>query len=229
MQDTVFDDYRIASANENVINLEVPLVVLLRALRSCASASDATLRLTKRASDNAPILCLTITTSSNSSISAGNTLVTQEIPVRVLSSASVEGIREPMCPEPEVHVVLPPLAHIRSVTERLNKLSSKPFSSHVTNGGEGSRLILSANMAGQFKMRFANDVVKVESLWKGLNNPNTSADQIPGTGERPQDEFAKVTVDGRDWGKVLKVGGLAKKVIACRFFLDFCQLKCSGD
>lgn len=226
MQDTVFDDYLIASANENVINLEVPLIVLLRALRSCASASDATLRLTKRASDNAPILCLTITTSSNTSISAGNTLVTQEIPVRVLSGASVEGIREPMCPEPDVHVVLPPLAHIRSVTERLNKLSSKPSSSpHASNSSEGSRLILSANMAGQFKMRLANDAVKVESLWKGLNNPNMDATP-DNTGERPQDEFAKVTVDGREWGKVLKVGGLAKKVVACRF--SVCLLKYNG-
>lgn len=85
-------------------------------------------------------------------------------------------------------------------------------------------------MAGQFKMRLANDAVKVESLWKGLNNPNMSVDQVPdSTEERPQDEFAKVTVDGREWGKVLKVGGLAKKVIACRFFLDLCQLKLSGD
>lgn len=216
MQDTVFDNYRIASANENVINLEVPLVVLLRALRSCASASDATLRLTKRASDNAPILCLTITTSSNSSISAGNTLVTQEIPVRVLSGASVDGIREPMCPEPDVHIVLPPLAHVRSVTERLNKLSSKSSLS-AGNSSEGSRLIISANMAGQFKMRLANDAVKVESMWKGLSNPNMNSGQAPDSPEeRPQDEFAKVTVDGKEWWKVLKVGGLAKKVIACK-------------
>lgn len=218
MQDTIFDDYRIASANENVINLEVPLLVLLRALRSCASASDATLRLTKRASDNAPILCLTITTSSNSSISSGSTLVTQEIPVRVLSGASVDGIREPMCPEPDVHVILPPLAHIRSVTERFNKLSLGSSSSRVSNGSDASRLILSANMAGQFKMRLVNDAVKVESLWKGLNNPNMDLEQAPqSTGDRPQDEFAKVTVDGKEWGKVLKVGGLAKKVIACKF------------
>lgn len=137
--------------------------------------------------------------------------------MRVLSSASVDGIREPMCPEPDVHVILPPLAHIRSVTERFNKLSLGSSSSRVSNG-EGSRLILSANMAGQFKMRLVNDAVKVESLWKGLNNPNMDLDQaLQSTGDRPQDEFAKVTVDGKEWGKVLKVGGLAKKVIACKF------------
>lgn len=73
-------------------------------------------------------------------------------------------------------------------------------------------------MAGQFKMRLVNDAVKVESLWKGLNNPNMDLDQaLQSTGDRPQDEFAKVTVDGKEWGKVLKVGGLAKKVIACKF------------
>lgn len=152
-------------------------------------------------------------------------MVTQEIPVRVLSGPSVAAIREPTCPVPDAQVTLPPLAHIRSITERFNKLSHKSFS-HAGDGGEGSRLIISANKLGDFKMRLAgNDAVKVESLWKGLNSSGMNSGGIPGStdnpagtaGPGPEAVFVNVTVDGREWWKVLKVGGLARKVVACKF------------
>lgn len=66
-----------------------------------------------------------------------------------------------------------------------------------------------------------NDAVKVESRWTGLNNPGMNLSQISGSAEnlasmmRSREEFASVTVDGREWAKVLKVGGLARKVVAC--------------
>ncbi|KAG0640212.1 checkpoint protein Hus1/Mec3 [Tuber brumale] len=202
---TLFDSYVITSANSNIINLEVPLSPLHRALRSCASASDATLRLTKRSSDNAPILCLTITTTTN-------TLVTQEIPVRVLSPASVANIREPTCPEPDVHIILPSLQSLRSVVERFNKL-------------DASKIAIAANMNGEFKMRLdGNDAVKVESVWTGLMNPLLDPEHVPGGVEnhpsatREKSAFAWVRVDGKEWGRVLKVGGISRRVVAC-----FCE------
>ncbi|PWW80482.1 Hus1-like protein [Tuber magnatum] len=203
--ESLFDSYIITSANSNIINLEVPLSPLHRALRSCVSASDATLRLTKRSSDNAPILCLTITTTTN-------TLVTQEIPVRVLSAASVANIKEPTCPEPDVHIILPSLYSLRSVVERFNKL-------------DASRIAIAANMNGEFKMRLdGNDAVKVESVWTGLMNPLLDPEQVPGGVEnhpsttREKSEFAWVRVDGKEWGRVLKVGGISRRVVAC-----FCE------
>jgi HUS1 checkpoint protein len=174
------------------------------------------LRLTKRAADGVPILCLTITTASTSNFIAGSTLVTQEVPVRVLSVASVEMIKEPEAPEADVHIYLPPLSQIRSIAERFNKLSTFSTSS------EPVRLILSANMSGDFKMALKGGEVSVESKWRDLQNP-VLAEAVENREGHPstirdQSQFATVRVDGREWAKVLKVGTLAKRVVAC-----FCE------
>jgi HUS1 checkpoint protein len=213
---TLFEDYRISSANSNIINLEVPLAPLHRALRSCASASDAVLRLTKRASDGVPVLCLTITTASTSTFLSGSTLVTQEVPVRVLSATSVESVHEPQTPEADVLIYLPPLGQLRAIVDRFNRLSS--FSSSE----ESRKLTLSANMDGEFKMAVnCSGEVKVETKWRDLQNPQlaegTSVEAHPST-KREKKAFASVRVDGREWAKVLKVGALARRVVAC-----FCE------
>ncbi|KAF8457249.1 checkpoint protein Hus1/Mec3 [Terfezia claveryi] len=220
-QDTLFDDYRIASAAQNVINLQLSLDTLHRALRSAYSASDASIRLTKRASDGAPVLCLTITTMTSSSrlsapvLSSGNTTVTQEVPVKVLSASNVVDLVEPTCPEPDVHIILPPLSQLRAISERFNRLTG---SSSVS---DSHRLLLSANMQGEFKMQIETDVVKVESLFRGLVNPELDPMQIEGGIEnhpstrRDRAEFAEVRVEGKEWVRLLKVYSIAKRVIAC--------------
>jgi HUS1 checkpoint protein len=50
------NDYICQSKTENMINLEIPLDTLHRALKSCSSAADTTLRLTKK--DNNAYLAL---------------------------------------------------------------------------------------------------------------------------------------------------------------------------
>ncbi|TGZ84816.1 Hus1-like protein [Ascodesmis nigricans] len=198
---TLFDEYRITSANSNIINLEVPLSLLHRALRSCSAAVDAVLRLTKRASDGVPILCLTITTSIS-------TLVTQEIPVRVLSAASVEGLREPEIGEADANICLPPLTQVRAIAERMMKLSS---------AGNDGKLILAANWKGEFLMRLeGGEMVKVESRWRDLQNPVTEdSDQQQDLSDEEASRFKQVRVDGREWVRLLKVGVLARKCVAC--------------
>ncbi|KAI5806626.1 checkpoint protein Hus1/Mec3 [Peziza echinospora] len=225
-QDTLFEDYRIASASENVINLELPLDTLHRALRSCASASDASIRLTKRASDHAPVLCLTITTVTAASrlsapvMASGNTTVTQEVPVRVLSAASVANICEPTCPEPDVHIILPSLSQLRAISERFNRIAL----SQASGSRDNHKLLLSANMQGEFKMRLDTDAVNVESLFRGLMNPELDPSQIEGGLEnhpstrREKEDFAEVRVEGKEWVKLLKVYSISKRVIAC-----FCE------
>lgn len=206
---TLFDDYKIVSANNDIINLEVPLSLLYRALRSCSSAHDAILRLTKRATDGAPILCLTITTNIS-------TLVTQEVPVRVLSAASVDGIREPEIGDADANIYLPPLPQVRGIAERMMKLAAGA-------GGDG-KLVIGANWNGEFLMRMdGGDMVKVESRWGGLQNPITAEDdeemgggsRIEAMGEEEKARFREVRIDGREWVRLLKVGVLAKKTVAC--------------
>ncbi|KAI5820121.1 checkpoint protein Hus1/Mec3 [Pyronema omphalodes] len=208
----LFEDYIVTSANNNIINLEVPLDRLHKSLRSCASASQAVLRLTKRASDGSPILALTVTVASASDFLAGSTLITQEIPCRVLSASTVELIQEPQAPESDVHIFLPPLSRVRGITERFNKLSTFSLSE------DRYKLLLSANMAGEFKMALVGAEVKVESKWHDLQNPvladSENREGHPST-VRSQTEFAQVRVDGREWAKVLKVQGLSRRVVAC--------------
>src|SRR5699024_9042055 len=62
-QDAIFEESTyILDSNSGVINLEVPIGALHRALRSAIGVSSAQIRLTKK--DNVPLLALTILSSS---------------------------------------------------------------------------------------------------------------------------------------------------------------------
>ena len=274
-QDTIFETYTIQSATENnTINLRIPLASLLRALRSAASASSASIRLTKK--DNIPLLSLTIVTNnlassrpatsittttlnpdedpfpveSNAEDSFADpfaepngqgffphdreTTITQDIPVIVLAPATVASIHEPQCPQPDVHIMLPPLSQLKTVSERFTKLALST-SSAASRGrasdapSSQSRLILSANAHGILRIGVETAALKIESRWKGLVNPELDPEQVEGgeegvrghastrMKEREGDEaWSVVRVEGRDWGRVLGVGRLGGRVIACK-------------
>ncbi|KAK7526485.1 checkpoint protein Hus1/Mec3 [Phyllosticta citriasiana] len=255
--DAIFDldQYNIQSAADNVINLEVPLAPLQRALKSALSATSASIRLTKK--DNIPLLSLTIVTASlgtthaplpggpsdefgfgeNGAISdrERETIVTQDVPVRVLSAITVEGIHEPRCREPDVHILMPPLLQLKSISDRFTKLAVA-----AARGGAGStatsvgpRLEMAANMHGCLKLSIRTDAMNISSVWTGLSNPELDPSVIAGGEEgiadhpstlmrqlgsadgRSEEGWAKVRIDGRDWGKVMSVGRLEGRVIAC--------------
>ncbi|OAT09541.1 HUS1 checkpoint protein [Blastomyces gilchristii SLH14081] len=288
--DTVFESYSVSSAS-GVINLEVPISALHRALRSATSANSAQLRLTKKGS--VPLLALTVVTSSwtsgKNALGIGNgsdinndgsanfsgmppqgstqletaaahrnqpdgprereTIITQEIPVRVLPPSSVEGLHEPRCRNPDVHIVLPSLIQLKSISERFTKLSmdsaAKTFLNSSTTGlastqgvgagaantGSSPKLELSANMHGSLKLAIATDTLRISSVWTGLLNPpldpaqlsQDELEQLPsermrelgGENGEAEEGWAKVRIDGKDWGRVLSVGRLSPRVVAC--------------
>ncbi|EEP78709.1 NUV101 protein [Uncinocarpus reesii 1704] len=264
--ETIFDSYTLSAAAE-VINLEVPIAALHRALRSATDATSAALRLTKKGSQ--PVLALTVVTSSWTDgknalgITAGpgsqtrdndehatnptalegiqlgarerETLVTQEIPVRVLHPSVVETLHEPRCREPDVHIVLPSLIQLKSISERFTKLATDTMrvSSATMVGGVNSspKLELGANMHGSLKLGIATDTLKISSVWTGLVNPELDPAQVSQdeAGQRPSERmrelggehgeneegWATVKIDGKDWGRVLSVGRLSPRVVAC--------------
>lgn len=268
-KDIIFDGYTCQSAAENnTINLEVPLAPLQRALKSAQNAINANIRLTKK--DNIPLLSLTIktTTINSSNPSAfgdrtgnpdgtgddfggtensreGNidffsrqdreTTVTQDVPIRVLAATSVEGLHEPRCREPDVHITLPNLLQLKSISDRFTKLamSTKAASRGGFSGAAGPRLELSANMHGCLRLALNTDAMRINSLWTGLNNPELdpemNMDGTEGIANHPstrmkaigdshgqsEEGWATVRIDGKDWGKVLSVGRLGGRVIAC--------------
>ena len=281
-KDQIFETYTIQSAAENnTINLEVPLQNLHRALKSAQNASHASIRLTKK--NNIPLLSLTITTA----IFAGapkpvahsappdqhgydpgyptddefgnpfptdeldepaydrpnrETIITQDIPIKVLSPAVVAGLSEPRAREPDVHIQLPPLLQLKSISDRFTKLAVS--SMKTPNGSTGIRgntartpkLELSANMHGCLRLRLKTDAMDISSKWTGLNNPELDPQTVeggeegiaqhPSTRMRTRGDpegisdegWAVVRLDGKDWGKVLGIGRVGGRVIACKLY-----------
>ncbi|KAH2920012.1 hypothetical protein KXW25_004413 [Aspergillus fumigatus] len=250
--DAIFDEptYTLQS-NSGVINLEVPIGALHRALRSATGATSAQLRLTKKG--NIPLLALTIlssswTTGSNAvgitnlvsgTAAAGvtgprerETVITQEIPVKVLHESAVEGLHEPRCRDPDVHIILPSLAHLKSISERFSKLAgdARPAASGgiVSSTLTSPKLELSANMHGSLRLAIATDALRISSVWSDLVNPpldpagmsQSEIEQLPSErmralGSDDEAGWAKVRIDAKDWSRVLSIGRLSPKVVAC--------------
>lgn len=240
----------------------MPLASLYRALKSALNATSASIRLTKKDTIPLLSLTIHsssfISTPYNayaaaagaaqSPIQAGpnrssaasytpvrerETIVTQDVPIRVLSQNLVEGLHEPRCREPDVHIQLPPLAQIKAVSDRFTKLALAARSSHAPAGSIGPRLEMNGNMHGCLKLSIKTDAMDISSLWTGLENPELDPMQVPG-GEQSlqqhpstrmkelglanglsEEGWARVRVDARDWCKVLSVGRLGGRVIAC--------------
>ncbi|KAL4778645.1 checkpoint protein Hus1/Mec3 [Aspergillus varians] len=300
--ESIFEDtdYTLES-NTGVINLEVPLPALHRALRSAASAKWVQLRLTKKG--KVPLLALTVrskswakganplgisnpggaTTTTTSSSTEPNdpsaatapsafpaeagtmgppatgrrereTFITQEVPVKVLHESAVQGLHEPRCRDPDVHIILPDLFQLKGISERFTKLAadSSPKAAAAagtitsaaatatgtqntdlpSGGGNVSglspKLELSANMHGSLRLAIATDTLRISSVWSDLTNPaldpgqleQSQMEQLPSErmrGFAGDDErgWARVRIDGRDWARVLSVGRLNPKVVAC--------------
>ncbi|KAI0100055.1 checkpoint protein Hus1/Mec3 [Nemania sp. FL0031] len=160
-------------------------------------------------------------------------IITQNIPVRVLHPETVETIMQPKVREPDVHIQLPPLLQLKAISDRFTKLavasrssssSSASASSAAASAGANPKLELSANMHGGLRLRLDTDTLDVESRWDGLENPQLDPSQLtcaledhPSTRFREEgpNKWATVRVDGKDWSKVLSVGRLDGRVIAC--------------
>ncbi|ROT42133.1 checkpoint protein hus1 [Sodiomyces alkalinus F11] len=152
-------------------------------------------------------------------------IITQDIPVRVLHPETVETIMQPKVREPDVHIQLPPLLQLKAISDRFTKLALASSAGGATGRvGGGPRLELSANMHGSLRLRIATEAVDIASTWTGLENPQLDPAQLQGPlEEHPSalfreagpDKWATVRVDGKDWSRVLSVGRLEGRVIAC--------------
>jgi HUS1 checkpoint protein len=177
--------------------------------------------------------------------STRETIITHDIPIKVLPATSIAGLDEPTSREPDVHITLPPLSQLKSISDRFTKLafsSTKPENGTSSsarfrgNSSKAPRLELSANMHGCLRLRLKTDAMDISSRWTGLSNPELDPETVEGGEEgiaqhpstimrsrgdaegRSEDGWSVVRLDGKDWGKVLGVGRLGGRVIACEFF-----------
>ncbi|WWC85520.1 uncharacterized protein L201_000384 [Kwoniella dendrophila CBS 6074] len=207
---TLFDSYKIESNANNEIWLELHLDSLLKVLRSADSSvgsisesrstaaltdSDVTLKLNKKGQQ--PIWAFEIRgyTAQRKAMS-----ITHEIPVKILSPKRQAELNEPLCPQPDIHVVLPNLLELRNIVSRL---------SHVADDVK-----VSANHEGRLELTANSSRVNLTTTWKDLNVPTaTSADEEQEP--PPPDQMFTVSVAIKGFLKFLTshlVGGTA---IAC--------------
>lgn len=229
----------------NTINLELPLQPLQRALKSALNSISASLRLTKKDGLPILSMTITTTTSTGSAAAAKPSaddpfgeddffqpehletslrrehekIITQDIPIRVLHPEIVETIMQPKVREPDVHIQLPPLLQLKAISDRFTKLALAS-----SNANKSPKLELSANMHGGLRLRMATDATDICSVWSHLENPELDPAQLdrpveqhPSTKFRDDgpERWATVHVDGKDWSRVLSVGRLEGRVIAC--------------
>ncbi|GAA6020065.1 hypothetical protein JCM10207_006774 [Rhodosporidiobolus poonsookiae] len=199
-------NFRLESNNHNEIYLEVATDSLARALKSAAGATVATIKLAKKGGAGPggtgkgayPVLSLSIESSSR----LGKRLeITQDVAVKVKKAAEIEQLKEPLCPQPDVIILLPPLSILRTVAERL-----KTVSPYIT---------LSANNAGEFRMRAEADEAKVETEWRGLKRPNTGDDDMAAAPPADPAHFFRVTLDAKNLLKFLASYAIAATTIMC--------------
>lgn len=153
---SVFSEFRIESNVDNQIFLEFVPNALSKALKSTVGATQVIVRLAKRASTNIPVLNFNISTASR----VGHSMtVTQEVGVKVLKQSELEAMaKEPMCPEPDVHVMLPqPTETMRGVVEKMKNLDSI--------------ITVSSNLQGILRLRVKSDLANVETEWRNLSHP----------------------------------------------------------
>lgn len=185
------------------------------------------------------------------------TRITQEIPIKILHESAVDGLHEPHCPDPDVHIILPGLSQLKSISDRFTKLASTDSkgrqpglvvdagtnansnsnsnanansnaASSVLSTNSAPKLELSANMHGKLRLAIATDELRIASVWSSLVNPpldpahitqdqysQLPSERMRGVGEDDESGWAKVRIDGKDWSRVLSVGRLSPKVVAC--------------
>ena len=177
------------------------------------------------------------------------TVITQEIPIKVLHESAVEGLHQPRCRDPDVNILLPSLIQLKSISERFTKLATTNSSNKTSAAGVGSgatstttpslsspKLELSANMHGSLKVAVGTDAFRISSVWTDLLNPSLDPGQLDEgreLGQLPSERmrevpaddeagWAKVRIDGKDWSRILSVGRLNPRVVACKDSFSFC-------
>jgi HUS1 checkpoint protein len=158
------------------------------------------------------------------------TIITQDVPVKVLPVESVMHLHAPTCPPSDVNIFLPNLAQVKTVSERFTKLAIA--TQRGTNGSYSPRLELSANMHGSFKISIKTDALSIASRWTGLSHPeldvagfengsqgikddpSTKKKELGGPDGEDPAGWTAVRIDAKDWSRVLSVGRLHSRVIA---------------
>jgi len=176
---TLFSEWIMESLNGNEISFSVNLENLLRGLKSAQFASDIKVKLTKN--HMLRYLSLYISLQSPQVLT-----VTQDIPINLLSAATLARLTEPNLPDPEVHIMMPPLKLVRTVVDRMKNVCDY--------------LTITANMDGLLRLSVETNMVTIATFYKNLNHPTIEGRSPPRRDDKKQ---AEVKVDIKTFAKFL--------------------------
>ncbi|KAF5379745.1 hypothetical protein D9615_005814 [Tricholomella constricta] len=206
---SLFSGYRIQSNANNEITMTITSEALLAALKSASSSGTSAYEteevVMKLAKKNAQaVLAFEI----NSLTRVGRRVrVSHDVKIEVMRPADVARLSEPMCPEPDLHILLPPLQKLRTVVDRLKPMSDI--------------LAIRANNNGCLRLSINTESVKVDTEWKRCSHPITK-DKAQDAEDTPDpDQFFAVLVSIRSFLKFLNSHVVSTTTIAC-----ICQNHC---
>ncbi|KAF8887522.1 checkpoint protein Hus1/Mec3 [Infundibulicybe gibba] len=205
--DAIFRDYRIQSNANNEISMSLAADALLAALRSSSSSSgsssfeaeEVVMKLAKK--DAQAVLSFEI-----EGVTRGGrkVRVAHDVRIEVLRPVDVARLSEPLCPEPDVHILLPPLQKLRTIVERMRPMSDI--------------LAVRANGRGRLQLAIDTEGVRVETEWRDCTNPQTQDERedVPNPGK-----LFSVLVSTKSFTKFLNSHVISTTTIAC-----ICQNHC---
>ncbi|EIM90672.1 cell cycle checkpoint [Stereum hirsutum FP-91666 SS1] len=221
---SLFADYRIQSNANNEISLALSTTALSAALRSATSnsssnpsgtsAEEVIMKLAKKR--DAAVLSFEIFGASRM---GRRVKVEHDVRIEVLKPAEVARLSEPLCPEPDIHILLPPLLKIRTIVERLRPLADV--------------IAVRANKSGKLQISAATESAKMDVVWEGCANPkmaqpnpsqsqaNTDPDNEDDEAETDPTKLFGVLVHVRSFLKFLNSHVVSTTTIAC-----ICQHHC---
>lgn len=212
--ESLFSGYRIQSNAANEITMSISTEALLSALKSASSTSslgnassayeaeEVVMRLAKKS--NQAVLSFEIAGTTR----AGRRVkVAHDVKICVLALSDAQRLREPLCPDPDVHILLPSLQKLRTVVDRLRIMSDA--------------LAIRANHSGCLRVSINTEAVSVDTEWKNCIIPETThpPDEIR---DQPDPEtLFSVLVSIRSFLKFLNSHVVSSSTIAC-----ICQQHC---
>lgn len=182
-QANFFDEYQMdgVNADNNEICLEVTVENLARSLKTIQAAKSVKVKLTKK---HCP--CLTIA-AELPTLSSSSRLVTHDVPVDVIPCRLWHEFKEPVMPDFDVSIYLPPLKTMKNIIDRMKNLSNF--------------LVMEANQNGEMNLKIETDLVSVTTHFKELGNPpwgeGASQNTGPSQAGRDLEAMAQARVDIR--------------------------------
>lgn len=142
----------VESKFNNQIDFEINSDLFAQSLRSCDHAMSVAIRLSKR--EGEPLLSMAI---ANASHTGGRLEVVQDIGVRIIRASEANKMRDPMVPDPQVHIYMPKMFKVRSVVEKMRNVTR--------------HIYVSANRSEEFLMSVEEPEVRIESKWAKCGHP----------------------------------------------------------